>query len=196
MLRASDSSTVRNSGSPMSRRLSPSSTGIDFRLGGARCVLSAGRSTSPCRSLTRGDRAITKEAVHPFDDFGDDMLDQRSVRGRHHQLQDAIAFLARREADRFGCAGAGVTRADDFGPARDHAGLHEAEFAKGGAPDFGHQFGNRPCKSAARPFLAAALTRAALSPAARALAGSRSAWFYWRGHDWRRIRFIAFAAMP
>src|SRR5690606_16581482 len=53
-LRANDSSTVRSSGSPISRRLSPNSIGIGLRDGGAFARLSAwGGLTSPCRSLTR-----------------------------------------------------------------------------------------------------------------------------------------------
>jgi hypothetical protein len=53
-LRASDSSTVRSSGSPISRKLSPSSIGIGFNDGGAvRAPSAAGGLTSPCRSLTR-----------------------------------------------------------------------------------------------------------------------------------------------
>src|SRR5690606_18775353 len=53
-LRASDSSTVRSSGSPMSRRLSPSSIGIGLSETGAAAPLCAGGAlTSPCRSFTR-----------------------------------------------------------------------------------------------------------------------------------------------
>src|SRR5690606_9930063 len=55
-LRASDSSTARSSGSPMSRKLSPSSSGIGLSEGpelsrAARSVPGGGL-TSPCRILT------------------------------------------------------------------------------------------------------------------------------------------------
>src|SRR5690606_37888717 len=53
MLRASDSSTARSSGSPMSRKLSPSSSGIGLSDGGAvRDASARGGLTAPCRSLT------------------------------------------------------------------------------------------------------------------------------------------------
>src|SRR3546814_4536833 len=52
-LRASDSSTVRNSGSPMSRKLSPSSIGMGLSEGGALAPSSTCAGlTAPCRNLT------------------------------------------------------------------------------------------------------------------------------------------------
>ena len=61
MLRASDSSTVRNSGSPISRRLSPNSIGIGLSEGGAFCAsLPGGGLTSPCRSLIRATARYPK----------------------------------------------------------------------------------------------------------------------------------------
>jgi hypothetical protein len=50
-----------------------------------------------------------------------------------------------------------MARADDLGPARYHAGLDEAEAAKGSAADFGHEVGNGPGWTAARPLKTARL---------------------------------------
>ena len=90
-----------------------------------------------------GDGAVTEEAVHPFDNLGDDLRDQRRMGRDNHQIEDSLGLLAGRKADRFGTAHPGVLRADDLGPARDHAGLHETEAAEGGAADFGDEVGDR-----------------------------------------------------
>ena len=143
-LRASDSSTVRSSGSPMSRKLSPSSSGIGLSDGGAvRGAFSMRRLNRALPQLDPRHRLVAEEAVHPLDDLGDHVLDQRRVRGQHDQLEDAVALLARREADRLGRADPGVARADDLGPAGDHARLDEAEAAERGAADLRHQLGDR-----------------------------------------------------
>ena len=62
---------------------------------------------------------------------------------RHDEREHAVGLLAGREADRFGRRDAGIARADDLAPARDHARLDEAEAAERGAADIGQQLGDR-----------------------------------------------------
>ena len=99
--RASDSSTVRSSGSPISRRLSPSSIGIGLSDGGAARAGIGRRLNLALPQFDPRDRIVAEEAVHPLDDLGDHVLDHRRMARRDDQLEDALALLAGREADRF-----------------------------------------------------------------------------------------------
>src|SRR3546814_833917 len=82
------------------------------------------------------------------------MLDHRRMSGNDDELKNAIAFLARRKADRFGGADLRMALAHDLGPAGNHARLDEAEAAEGRAPYFGHQVGNGTRRAATRTLVA------------------------------------------
>src|SRR3546814_1338512 len=65
----------------------------------------------------------------------------------------AARFLPGGKADHRGLGNVGEPVADDLAPAADHRRLDEAEFAKGGAADFGDEVGNRARFAAARTLI-------------------------------------------
>ena len=74
-------------------------------------------------------------------------------RGQDDKLENTLALLARRKADRFGQADLGVMRPDDLRPARHDRGLHEPKAAERGAADLRHEVGHLARRSSARTFI-------------------------------------------
>jgi hypothetical protein len=94
-------------------------------------------------------RAIAEEAVHPLDDLGITCWISGACAGVTTSWRMPSAFSpGGKRIDRARSAGRGAPH--DLGPARDHRTLHEAEAAKGGAADRGHQVGDLPRLSATR----------------------------------------------
>ena len=71
--------------------------------------------------LDPGDCLVAKKTVHPLNDLGNHVADDRCVSRNDDQLEDAIDLFAGRKANCLGRANPGVARSHDLGPAGDHA---------------------------------------------------------------------------
>ena len=109
-----------------------------------------GRLNRALPDFDTGDGFVSEKAVHPLHNLRNHLLDQRSMGGHDHQLQNAFRLFPRREADRFGAAHFRMGRPDNLRPAGDDIGLDKAKPAKRRAPDMRHQLANRLGSATAR----------------------------------------------